>query len=152
MLGAGVQAFLLAAIPGATLMTLAARRPAIERCNPVAPAKAGWSLALLFVLGAILAAFVLSTGLVLLIAIAAAVTFAPWTRLAYSQAHPAISCAVTLCGFASVMALGQHAVDLMFLLLAAWVFGTCACCALLLRFDQQRRLKQETSHLAAPQP
>jgi hypothetical protein len=147
LMGAKFLLHLFVAIPGAWLVVWSALRTSID-LNSVSergksPATefqhAGMSCVLLYVLGVIFGALVLNGSLILLGLVVASCIFAPWARLSFSRERLAISCVITVGGFASVIAIEPRSVDRMFLPLAAWAFWLCACCALLLRADQLRR-------------
>lgn len=152
LMSAGLFLHVFAAIPGLTLTIRSALRPPIDGLSALEdkqrPATqfhwAKTSCALLYVFGAILAFMVLNGSLTLLGAVIASLTFAPWARLLFSRSHLAISCLVTISGFASVIAIGHRSVDMMFLPFAAWTFWGLACCALLFRAEQASRSKQES--------
>jgi hypothetical protein len=160
---AGFLMHVFVAMAGATLTIRSALCLRIERNSTVEQKKspatiscwAGASCVLLYVLGAFLGTMVLQGSLMLLGAVLAPLTFAPWARLRFSRDHLAISCVVVISGFASVIGFGHRSIDTMFLPLAAWAFWSWACCSLLLRTNRERRLKGErnvTTETVKPQP
>ncbi|MFC4930373.1 hypothetical protein [Massilia sp. GCM10023247] len=151
LLGAGLLLHIFAAIPGATLIMRSALRPEIDRINPAERKKSpatesrwgGVSCALLYVLGAFFGVLVLGGSLTLLGIVALSFIFFPWARLSFTRNHFAVSCAITMGGFASIIAIEHRFIETMFLPLAAWAFWSCACCALLFRAEQLQRVKRE---------
>lgn len=155
-MGTGFLVHIVVAIPGLTLTIRSALRPPIDGRSTLEdkqrPATqfhwATTSCTLLYVVGAILGFMVLIGSLTLLAAVIAAFMFAPWARLPSSHNHPVISCLIATTGFTSLIAVGHHSVDTMFLPLAAWAFWGFACCALLFRAEQLTRSKHENKPAA----
>lgn len=151
LMGAGFLLHLFAAMPGIALVTRSALRPSIDLGNvsergksPATQSKrAGMACCLLYAVGVIFGVLVLLGSLTLLGLIAISFIFAPWARLSFCRDRLAVSCAITISGFASVISIEHEAIATMFLPLAAWSFWSCACCALLFRAEQLGRFKQE---------
>lgn len=152
LMGAGFKLHVIAAIPGAALVARSALRPSIDRSQPpergqrsaMEPRHAGISCALLWVAGALFGVMVLNASLTLLGLVAVSFIFAPWARLSFCRARPALSCVITMTGCVSIITIGHGLIDTMFLPLAAWAFWLCACCALLFRAEQVQRIRRET--------
>lgn len=150
LLDAGFLLHIFVAIPGATLIIRSALRPEIDRNNQAEREKSpateslwsGTSCALLYVLGVFFGAMILGGSFTLLGVVALSFIFFPWARLSFTRNHFAISCAITMGGFASIIAIEHRSVETMFLPLAAWAFWSCACCALLFRAEHLQRVKR----------
>jgi hypothetical protein len=113
------------------------------------------SCTLLYVSGVIFGVLFLAGSLTLLGMAAISLAFAPWARLSFSRDKLAISCVSAMGGFGSAIAIGHKSIDTMFLPLAAWAFWSCACCALLLRREQRRRITHEkngSTNAVEPEP
>jgi hypothetical protein len=151
LMNAGFLWYIFAAIPGTTLVIRSARRPLIDRSNAIernlATEKrlAKLPCVLLFVLGAMFGTSVLNGSFTLLGIIVASFTFAPWARLGFTRNHIALSCLITIGGLISVISIGHHLINFMFLPFAAWAFWGFACIALLFRAEHVQRVKQETT-------
>lgn len=151
IMGATWVGHVLIAVPGLILTVLSLPRSSTGDLDPAGDKKgllkgSRWVLAppvFLFLLGAVLGLLILMGFMVLLGLVVACLSFAPWSRLAFSRQHFALCCSATLTGLIFPIAVGHRSVDLMFLPLACWVFWLCACCALLVQAEKRYRVERK---------
>ena len=135
------------ALSGWSSLCPASDRNAATSRNAEPGSASPWALAsgslVLLAMGGILGVLVANGSLFLLGVLAAPLGFMPWARMPFSRHFPAASFGIAGGGFASAVLIRFHAIDIMFLPLAAWVFWLCAFCCLVLRAEQSRRAERE---------
>jgi hypothetical protein len=94
------------------------------------PAGTGWPIVLPLAGGAV--GLLVAAGSSLLLGVVAiGCSFAPWQRIRLCRQRPILASLVMCAGGAAVLVLCRHAVDVMFLPVAAWILGMSGLVALL---------------------
>jgi hypothetical protein len=108
-------------------------------------------LLLLLGMGVVLGMLIIVNSTLALFAIAAPLSFAPWSRISFCRLHCMLACAAIWSGLGATLAMTHSAVSDIFLPLACWVFWACACLAAFRRLEKLWQEERQAKSSGAPE-